>query len=80
MAAAGHHLEQAFQVAWSLWLAGSNPVDELRSYLLVDRAITAAWGLRRVLWVEVGIMENKLENPLGGKDDNLELAFIRDGN
>jgi len=54
------------------------PVGELES-LLVDRIITSAWRLRRLLSVEVGIFRSEMDCYLG-KEADVGLAFIRDGN
>jgi hypothetical protein len=55
------------------------PVGELEAFL-VDRIVTAAWRLRRLMRVEVGLFERDRYSPFDQEDCELSLAFIRDAN
>jgi hypothetical protein len=52
------------------------PIGELELFL-VDRIVTAAWRLRRVLGVEVGIFGEEWTSSYSGENDGLGPAFIR---
>jgi hypothetical protein len=58
------------------WL---QPVGELES-LLVERIVTAAWRLRRVLAVETSIYKWERSNSYTEEEYGLGMAFIRDAN
>jgi hypothetical protein len=60
-------------------LSQLQPVGELES-LLVERIITAAWRLRRVLTVEADIYEEERSKSYTGAVNGLGMAFIRDAN
>jgi hypothetical protein len=55
------------------------PVGELE-VLLVDRIVIAAWRLRRLMQVEVGIFERERYDTFKEQDLGLGLAFIRNAN
>jgi hypothetical protein len=55
------------------------PVGELE-LLLVDRIVIAAWRLRRLIQVEVGIFEWERYDTFNAQELGLGLAFIRTAN
>lgn len=54
------------------------PIGEMEVFL-VDRIITCAWRLRRVLSAEVSVLKEQCTD-IFGEEKSIGLAFIRDGN